>query len=940
MGNKKLTVNRLAFGNLRARKKQYTLMIIGIVLAMVFSSGTIFFFACSANSQEELRYRALGRENMILMGSNNVDHEKAIELGYINDYATVDVIGFGYTQNVEKESGVGLGIFDEKAIYFANPILDSGRFPEKKGEIAIEKDALVRLKLNKQVGDKITLTVSVPNGDEGEIKEVKKTYTICGILKDKRSNLQFYSTDTDRYYRYPAAMVSSEETVELGGKAYLLSYLMYNYDNKIDVSFGPFLREQGFNETETSSINSQIRVEDYMIYSQDSYDKITGNTYLTAFLMAVLMIASCFGIVNAFNTNLQERKTQIGMLRAVGMTKRQVINIFGREAFIISIISTPMSVLISYFGVKLYAKIMGESFIFKPEWWVLILSAGVSLICVMAAAFIPLVFATRVTPMQAIRNTELGRKVKNKKIKSKKSFTAPKLLAKRNLVFYRSKQIGIIFILIITVAVPCMGFGLTDDMINTYSDFEKYHDYGFWDEIDYNLIYAYYPEGQKMDENFRNELYLSEHTGSVSGNKKISANLVLDELNDYTEIFHHSLNKETKYTNIESEREMYNKICDLETYMEYGYERSLKENYVKAKEKINCSGEILPLYVSSREGSEVEELKTNLISGKIDVDKLNSGEEIILVAPEEIAFCVEWLDEGERKYLSWDGIYPLVNGKPKAAFIGGDIDIISTASLSYKVGDTVDLCMLVCNDKNVDVSDPFNEKYTYQNYRKQVKIGAIIPSSSVYYPYSSEIGFITTNEGIDTFGFEIKYTDLYLDLNKEYTDEIDEEMSTFIKSLTSGKGIRTGSNYKDIQSGMQEVKLLLIALFSIIILFFCIATSLINNSITAQIRANKREIGTLRAVGASSRELTMSFVYQLLNMFGWGCGLGFAIYSIGYLAFRFFYINIKGYMFTFPYEIWQAALICVLMFAVCSINIYSKVKKQMKNSIVENIREL
>ena len=44
MKHKNLTVNKLAFGNLKARGKQYTLMIIGIILAMTFSSGTIFFF--------------------------------------------------------------------------------------------------------------------------------------------------------------------------------------------------------------------------------------------------------------------------------------------------------------------------------------------------------------------------------------------------------------------------------------------------------------------------------------------------------------------------------------------------------------------------------------------------------------------------------------------------------------------------------------------------------------------------------------------------------------------------------------------------------------------------------------------------------------------------------------------------------------------------------
>lgn len=41
----KLTVNRLAMGNLRARRKQYTLMIIGIILAMIFSSGVLSSFS-------------------------------------------------------------------------------------------------------------------------------------------------------------------------------------------------------------------------------------------------------------------------------------------------------------------------------------------------------------------------------------------------------------------------------------------------------------------------------------------------------------------------------------------------------------------------------------------------------------------------------------------------------------------------------------------------------------------------------------------------------------------------------------------------------------------------------------------------------------------------------------------------------------------------------
>ena len=40
---KNLTVNRLALGNLKHRRKQYTIMIISILLAMIFSSSVVFF---------------------------------------------------------------------------------------------------------------------------------------------------------------------------------------------------------------------------------------------------------------------------------------------------------------------------------------------------------------------------------------------------------------------------------------------------------------------------------------------------------------------------------------------------------------------------------------------------------------------------------------------------------------------------------------------------------------------------------------------------------------------------------------------------------------------------------------------------------------------------------------------------------------------------------
>ena len=115
--------------------------------------------------------------------------------------------------------------------------------------------------------------------------------------------------------------------------------------------------------------------------------------------------------------------------------------------------------------------------------------------------------------------------------------------------------------------------------------------------------------------------------------------------------------------------------------------------------------------------------------------------------------------------------------------------------------------------------------------------------------------------------------------------------------------------------------------------------SIINNFLTARIRENKREMGTLRAVGATHGNLTMSYIRQLLSMFGWGTGIGFGIFIIAYSGL-YIYCKIKEFEFIFTLSVLPAIAATVIIFAVCSLNLYFKIKKETKNSIIDNIREL
>ena len=104
---KHLTVNDIALGNLKQRKKQYTIMIIGIILAMIFSSSVTFFlFSANETKVEEYRQK-YGNQNSIIYSESLTaeQYNEAYENGYINGYGLCYTIGYAYSNEDEKHLG-------------------------------------------------------------------------------------------------------------------------------------------------------------------------------------------------------------------------------------------------------------------------------------------------------------------------------------------------------------------------------------------------------------------------------------------------------------------------------------------------------------------------------------------------------------------------------------------------------------------------------------------------------------------------------------------------------------------------------------------------------------------------------------------------------------------------------------------------------------------
>ena len=953
MKRKKLTVNKLAFGNLRARKKQYTLMIIGIILAMVFTSASMFFAVCNEDSRQERKWISLGKQDFILKKCDGFDLERFKQDGSVIDYATFEVIAYGYSPDDDFDDGMGIAVHNDKSRELSYFYFLDGRYPETENEIAIESDALYRMNLyDAKIGDEITLNLRAANGDGFLEKETQKTYTLVGILKDRRYTYeQWYMLNfSQECPEYPAAIVYDGAEVEIGGRPWITGLVDFNIDGKTSItplydSYKEYIRQSGLKTYQSQILSNQNSVN-YDEYFEGGYFINTGGentmndwaladmkqiTSLGTVLAAVLAVASCFGVINAFNTNLQERRKQIGMLRAVGATKLQIIRVFGREALLISLICAPLSVALGYFTVWIFSYLMGEIYVFNPEWYVVIGISVFGICFVMAAALVPLFYAARVTPMQAIRNTELGRKMKNKKIKSVKDFNSQKLIAKRSLVFHRFRKVSVSLILIATIIVSCFCVSL----LEYYTEKTEYeYDYRVYSYgvPEYAFANFFYDFDLMLKENDVDDISSNRHVINATGRLEYAVNWLVDgEYPGFLKLaeFNRAVNYDKyEYGFGEGENLKPEEIID---YYENGPEYS--DEYLEFKEAVNYEAEPFGTRIQTQSEESLLSLNQYLLDGEINIEKLNSGEEVILVAPEEISYSIKYNSDGS--YASYGHDY--ITDGYYANYSSGYTEILRE-KMPFKAGDTVNLSMLFNFDEkeNKILEHEKAYDYKYERYDREVKIGAIISNNTNNGFWNRLPMFLTTNQGISAFGCPLRYEFIDINTVEEMTPEIEEEIEAFFRAA----GYEYDSNYRMQELQKTEMKTLVAGVSSIILLLFCIAASLVNNALTSKIRESKREIGTLRAVGASAKELTMVYIYQLLSMFGTGCGLGFGIYTVVFFSAKLICKYAVHIVFPFEFRIFAAAAICLVLFAVCSLNLYSKIKKHMKYSIVENIREL
>jgi putative ABC transport system permease protein len=119
-------------------------------------------------------------------------------------------------------------------------------------------------------------------------------------------------------------------------------------------------------------------------------------------LLALSVLVSFFGIVNTLVLTVFERTREIGMLRAIGMTRRQVRRMIRHESVITSLIGAVIGMILGIALAALLISRVKEITFFMP-WTQLVIFLIAAIVVGIVAAIFPARRAAKLNPLEALQ---------------------------------------------------------------------------------------------------------------------------------------------------------------------------------------------------------------------------------------------------------------------------------------------------------------------------------------------------------------------------------------------------------------------------------------------------------------------------------------------------------------------------------------------------------
>jgi len=310
---------------------------------------------------------------------------------------------FGAVVSMEDElvgmMGWGIDPAEEIAFTKIDEKIVEGRIVEPGNREVVMGAGLLE-KINRKVGDKVTILYSTPFGSfKGS------TFQIVGKLQ---SALQIMD---DTIFYLP--LDQAQRILEMPGEVTELLLITLDYNKASSVL--PGLNELFSREDESGKYILQVWNKDYEIIGLFNMA-----TKIYNFIYIFIIILACFVLVNTLIMIVNERTREIGMMSALGLSSREILVLFTMEGAIIGVIGSAIGTVLggiltkvfSIVGIDYSAALEGMSssdFMFEPIFYTvfsaenLVFCFVLGVVVVTIACVIPARKAAKLEPTEALR---------------------------------------------------------------------------------------------------------------------------------------------------------------------------------------------------------------------------------------------------------------------------------------------------------------------------------------------------------------------------------------------------------------------------------------------------------------------------------------------------------------------------------------------------------
>ena len=394
---------RLAFAYLKKQKARTFSMILGVSLAVMLMFGYDVINESHNKKQLDIIYQMYGSYDGIYNKLDKDELEKIKNDKDIKNSGGVAVLG-----NIISDNGTYLRLnsFDKDYIEILDYSLIKGRLPDKDGEIVLESEALKHMNIDAKLNQNIRFKVEKGYKDEFGINQIfieTKDFKLVGI-----TNKSDYHYKND-WYGFRGFTFFKEGETQILPENLVTYESIVKFKSKSSTSD---TRKKLRDLAEKYDVAKEnIRENELMVIAENEYTSF-GDYRLQIYVAATSIIL----IYNMFNMSLMDMIKQIGLIRAIGVSKKKIRHIIGIQSIFILFIGTLIGLILgivySYFGIKIfgYNVIDIDINVSSKDIYIsmksVIISIAVGTISVFISTIIPIWISGRVSPIEAFKKTD------------------------------------------------------------------------------------------------------------------------------------------------------------------------------------------------------------------------------------------------------------------------------------------------------------------------------------------------------------------------------------------------------------------------------------------------------------------------------------------------------------------------------------------------------